>query len=72
MQKIPRHLADEPSMMRPRPSTEFYISALPNDCRSDGLEKSKLREKKKFTRFLERAMLRPLADDFRPNENGIW
>jgi hypothetical protein len=26
---------------------------------------------KKFESFLERAMLRPLADDFRPNKNGF-
>jgi hypothetical protein len=28
-------------------------------------------EKKNFENFLERAMLRPLADDFRPIENGF-
>jgi hypothetical protein len=28
-------------------------------------------EKKIFENFLERAMLRPLADVFRPNENGF-
>jgi hypothetical protein len=28
-------------------------------------------EKKIFENFSERAMLRPLADDFRPNKNGF-
>jgi hypothetical protein len=57
--------------MRPRRCAKFYSSTLPTDSPSDGLENSTVCEKKKVLKFLERAMLRPLADDFRPNKNGF-